>query len=555
MQLLDGENLRIVLGIKLKQLRTEKKLSLKDLSEQTELSISYLSEIEKGKKYPKPEKIMALARALDTSFDELVTLKVDESLDPLAAVLNSAAMREFPFQLFGIEPQGIMELFAHSPAKAGALLRTFTEILHGYDMRVEQFMLSALRSFQKMHLNYFEDLEEAAEAFIAEEKWKYRIPAPTEQFAKTLQSKYAYEIDESTLGEYWELQKFRSVLLNSGPHAHTPRLLLNTKLVPRQKAFIYGRELGYNYLNLVERALTSSWVKVESFDQVLNNFKASYFSGALLMPRDAVVKDLTKLFQKKQWDSALLLSSMEKYDVTPEMFIYRMTELLPKFLGLSELHFMRVSHDLSSGTLKMTKFLNLSQDFMPYGLELNEHYCRRWLPIAVLKREQQKISAHGPHKPVVALQRAFFVESQQEYFVITLARPFALQPSYHSSVSIGFLMNAAFKETVRFWNDPAIERINVNETCERCGLSAAHCRDRVAEADVYEKALRQRQREKILARLIGTGIQKRRPGKSGKSGKSEKPGTVAKPQQQGKSIAKTDQPTQTIVKNETDAIK
>jgi transcriptional regulator with XRE-family HTH domain len=506
---MDGENLRIVLGIKLKQLRTDKDMSLKELSALTDLSISYLSEIEKGKKYPKPEKIMALARALETSFDELVTLKVDEALDPIAAVINSPAMREFPFQLFGIEPQGIMELFSNSPAKAGALLRTFTEILHGYDMRVEQFMLSALRSYQKMHLNYFEDLEEAAEQFATEHKWKQRIPVSSEQFAKTLESHFRYEIDETTLGEYWELQKFRSVLINSGAYANAPRLLLNTKLMPRQKAFIYGRELGYSYLGLAERALTSSWVKVESFDQVLNNFKASYFSGALMMPREHVVKDLAKLFQRKQWEGHLLLSFVEKYDVTPEMFMYRMTELVPKFFGLSELHFMRVSHEVNADEMRITKFLNLSHGFTPNGLELNEHYCRRWLPVATLTRSQQKIAATNPNKPLVVAQRALFVERQEEYFVITLARPFALQPSYHSSVSIGFLMDADFKETVRFWNDESIERVQVNETCERCGLSALQCRDRVAPPQVYEKELRQRTREKVLAKLIGSGVQRR----------------------------------------------
>jgi transcriptional regulator with XRE-family HTH domain len=514
MQVLDGENLRIVLGIKLKQLRTDKNMSLKELSEQTDLSISYLSEIEKGKKYPKPEKIMALARALETSFDDLVTLKVDESLDPLTAVLNSSAMREFPFQLFGIEPQGVMELFSNSPAKAGALLRTFTEILHGYDMRVEHFMLSALRSYQKMHLNYFDELEQAAERFTTEVKWKHKLPVPTEQFAATLKAKYHYEIDEQTLGEYWELQKFRSVLLNSGPHADTPRLLLNTKLVPRQKAFIYGRELGYNYLNLAERALTSSWIKVESFEQILNNFKASYFAGALMMPQEYVVKDLTKLFQKKQWDASLFLSFLDKYDVTPEMFLYRMTELVPKFFGLSELHFMRFSHESNSGALSITKFLNLSQNFMPYGLELNEHYCRRWLPVAILKRSQQKIAGADPRRPIIVVQRALFVERQEEYFILTLARPFALQPSYHSSVSIGFLLNTQFKETVRCWNDDTIERVQVNETCERCGLSASQCHDRIAPPTIYEKEMRQRVRERVLTKLIGSGIQKRKPSKA-----------------------------------------
>ncbi len=502
-----GENLRIILGIKLKQLRTEKKLSLKELSEQTDLSISYLSEIEKGKKYPKPEKIIALAESLGTTFDELVTLKVDESLNPLTAILNSPMLREFPFEMFGIEQQDIMDLFSASPAKAGALLKTFLEIIRGYDMSVEHFILAALRSYQKIHLNYFEDLEQAAERFQTEMRWKNKTPLTTQSLKTALEERYNYLIDTTTLADYPELQKFRTVLApatgKNAKAAHKKsRLMLNEDLVDRQKAFIFGRELGYNYLNLKERALTSSWLKVESFEQVVNNFKASYFSGALLMNGDSMVKDIRRLFQKKQWDEQYFLSLLDKYAVTPEMLLYRMTELLPKFFGLPEIHFLRFSHRTSTGNMKLTKFLNLSQVFAPYGLDLNEHYCRRWLPVAVLKRSQTELAERDPTRPLVVVQRPYFVENDTEYFVITVARRFALKPLFHSSVSLGFQINDEFKEAVRFWNDPSVEKIHVNETCERCGLRDDVCRERVAPPTLYMKAERQRIREEVLQKLI-----------------------------------------------------
>jgi hypothetical protein len=512
-----GENLRIILGIKLKQLRTEKNLSLKELSEKTELSISYLSEIEKGKKYPKPEKIIALAESLGTTFDDLVTLKVDESLNPLTAILNSPMLREFPFELFGIEQQDIMDLFSASPAKAGALLKTFLEIIRGYDMSVEQFILAALRSYQKIHLNYFEDLEQAAERFSTEMRWRNQTPMPTYRLQEALEQKYHYTIDANSLADYPELQKFRTVFV-PGKSAKSPlgksapskpKLLLNSDLVDRQKAFIFGRELGYNYLNLKERALTSSWLKVESFEQVVNNFKASYFSGALLMNSDSMVKDIRRLFQKKQWDEVFFLSLLDKYAVTPEMLLYRMTELIPKFFGLPEIHFLRFSHRTSTGNMKLTKFLNLSQVFAPYGLDLNEHYCRRWLPVSVLKRAQSELAERDPMRPLVVVQRPHFVENNTEYFVITVARRFALKPLFHSSVSLGFQVNDEFKDVVRFWNDASIEKIHVNETCERCGLREDICRERVAPPTLYMKTERQRIREEVLQSLISGGVQKK----------------------------------------------
>ena len=50
--------IKLIFGLKMKQLRSGKDLSLFKLSKQTGLSKSYLNEIEKGKKYPKTDKIV-----------------------------------------------------------------------------------------------------------------------------------------------------------------------------------------------------------------------------------------------------------------------------------------------------------------------------------------------------------------------------------------------------------------------------------------------------------------------------------------------------------------
>ena len=55
--------------LKLRQLRIDKGYSLSQLSEKSGISISYLNEIEKGKKYPKTEKIIALGEALGCSYE------------------------------------------------------------------------------------------------------------------------------------------------------------------------------------------------------------------------------------------------------------------------------------------------------------------------------------------------------------------------------------------------------------------------------------------------------------------------------------------------------
>mgnify|MGYP003561732134 CR=1 FL=1 len=75
---MEQDYIKIIFGLKLKQIRTERELSLFGLSKLTGLSKSYLNEIEKGKKYPKPDKINLLSQHLDVSYDELVSLKLDK---------------------------------------------------------------------------------------------------------------------------------------------------------------------------------------------------------------------------------------------------------------------------------------------------------------------------------------------------------------------------------------------------------------------------------------------------------------------------------------------
>ena len=102
------ENLRFIMGFKLKQFRLEKGLTLKELAEETNLSISYLSEIEKGKKYPKPEKIFQLAQSLGVSFDDLVSLQISREADMLPVIFTSPVIKEFPFKMYGVSPQDLL---------------------------------------------------------------------------------------------------------------------------------------------------------------------------------------------------------------------------------------------------------------------------------------------------------------------------------------------------------------------------------------------------------------------------------------------------------------
>ncbi len=475
-------NFRFIFGLKLKYFRQQKELSMKDLSEQTGLSQSYLNEIEKGKKYPKTEKIMQLAHALRVPFDDLVSLSLDKGLSKISDILESPMIQDFPFEFFGITVEKVLEVITNSPSKATALATALIDISRTHDMRAEHFFLAAMRSYQEMHHNYFEDLEEAAERFMKQQKWNDEPPIEVTQLQSVLEQQYGYLVEETAFEDYPELKPLRSVWIDGS----TPQLLIHKDLQPSQKAFVLGRELGYCYLDLKERARTASWLKVESFDQVFNHYKAAYFSGALLMNRHRLQKDLKAFFQQMQWDGDSLMKLQKKYVATPETFFYRLSQLIPKFFHMSELHFLRFSHQRGTNSFHLTKELNMPLSLLPQGTNFDEHYCRRWRPITLLKDLEKKIDAGDSQVSLAGAQRVRFIETGEEVFFMGRARPVVLSDHMSFSISLGMRMDETFKKTVRFWKDPEIPSQVVSATCERCPLSAEDCQDRVASPRIYE---------------------------------------------------------------------
>ncbi len=495
-----AENLRFILGLKLRGRRQEMGLTLRQLAGRTGLSISYLSEIETGRKYPKPDKLLLLADALELSFDDLVSLRVNEDLVPLKEALSSSLLQEFPFELFGIEPEGLFALLADDPGKVGALIRAFLEIGRAYDVQVEQFLLAALRSYQQLHANYFADLEDEAAAFRRSRSWRQSGPLAPSVLARTLTEEWGYEVELKTLTDHPRLGGLRSVFVDGA----RPRLLVNGRLLPRQKAFVLAREIGYRQLGLGARAVTSSWLEADSFEQLLNNFKASYFAGALLIEADGLSRDLERLFAAPRWQERAWRGLLRRHGATPEMLFYRLTELVPQRFGLREIFFLRLTRTAGGDPVRLTKVFNMSRVPVPRGISLGEHYCRRWPAFGLLGRLMAAGGGGDPEKPLLSVQRSLFLDQQAEFFVMSMARPLVLSTGSHSCVSVGFLLDDDFRRRVRFWDDPEIPRVEVNLTCERCHLAAAECTDRAAEPVLCRRRDERRGKRRALAELLGS---------------------------------------------------
>lgn len=493
-----GDSVPVIFGLKVRQFREARKLGLKAAALKAGLSPSYLNEIEKGKKYPKADKIVQLANALGVSYDNLVSLKLDRDLNPLAPLLDSPAIRDLPLQLFGISKHDVFDLLTRAPHEAGALVRTLLEIARTYDVHVEHFLYAMLRSYQESHENYFEDIETAAGRFRANQGWPIDQTLSYDLLRPLVENEYGMAVSESEIERYPDLHAYRSIWAQGPP----PRIFINPHLTPSQKAFQLAREIGYREQGLKERGITSSRPAADSFQQVLNDFKASYFAGAAMMPRERIVPDLHAFFARETWNPDAFVGLMRRYEVTPEMFLYRLTQVIPRHFHIAELHFLRFSNVPGSGVYRLTKHFNMSQVPIPAGIGLNEHYCRRWLSVEVL----QELEKHGGQgdaaHPVVGVQRSMFLDRGTEFFCIALARPLALTAGTNTSVTLGFRMTDRFRRSVRFAEDPAIPRRQLNETCERCGLEPGQCFERAAPPVGFQQQQAAQRRKVQLEALL-----------------------------------------------------
>lgn len=485
---------RIILGLKVRQFRQERGWNFEEMSRQTGISISYLNEIEKGKKSPQPDMVRRLAKALETTPEFLASPELTKQLAPLGDLLQSNFLNELPLDLFGIELQQVVEIIARAPESVNAFISALLEIARNYSLREENFYFAALRAYQELRNNYFEEIEAAADDFVQKNSLPENGGVPSSLLANLLREQFDYHIDERGLEKYPALQSLRSVF-----NPHRRRLLLNSRLNERQRAFQLAKELGFNVLDLEERPLASNFLRVNSFEETLNNYKAAYFAVAILVNRRAFVRDVGDFFGKEKWDEKGLLEMMAKYQASPEVLFQRFNVLTNDF-QLDKVFFLRFIHDLERDAFDIDKELHLNRRHQPHATGLNEHYCRRWLSLSLLRDLQnQQNQSVSRSQLLVGVQRAAFLDTGEEYLCIAVAKPGYPTLGRNVSVTLGVLLDDHAKRTIRFWNDPAIPRATVNVTCQRCAL--ADCAERAAPPTVVEKREERREMQDLLKKL------------------------------------------------------
>ncbi len=474
---MEEDYIKLIFGLKLKQIRTDKNLSLLGLSKLSGLSKSYLNEIENGKKYPKPDKIAILSEKLDVPYDQMVSLKLDKNLAPIGDILQSKILKEIPLELFGIKESNLIDIVANAPAKVNAFISTIIEIAQNYNFSRESFYLASVRSFQEANNNYFEDLEQGVLKFAKAYHIDLNEIITSQDLEEVLVEEYGYTIEVNELSKYEALGNLRSMFVPK-----TKTLLLANEIDEAQRTFIYAKELAYNFLEIKERLFTFPWIKFDTFDQVLNNFYASYFAGALIIPSEKIKTQLNKIFEKDTFDTDLFLNAIEAYNASPESFYQRFTNILPKAYNIQNLFFLRFTHRANSERFYLKKELHLSHQQSPHANETNEHYCRRWVSLKMLKDISNSKLEH-----VFDMQISNYENDGMKYLVWSSATKDPFRENQYRSISVGLLINKQLQRKLNFLNDPKIESKNVGVTCERCAIMDCKVRE-VAPVFLDKKA-------------------------------------------------------------------
>jgi predicted transcriptional regulator len=417
-----------------------------------------------------------------------VSLDANKRLQPIIDLLHSDFLKMFPLETFGISTSKLMELMAEAPDKMNAFVSTIIKIMRNYQLQGEDFFKAALRSYQDFKDNYFDELEEAVKGLRAKFGIQNRQFHTSHIFEEILLEEYGVKIDRTHIGTIPGLNMVRSFFSSK-----RKTLYINSNLSLAQENFLIAKELGFQFLQLKDRPFETRMVELESFEKLLNNFKASYFSVALLLDKEEMVNTIKAMSGWKKWDGEKFLSLLEKYQVTSEMLIQRLANILPHYFGISDLFFLRFYSDPQQKEFEMTKEMHLSQLHDPYANQLDEHYCRRWISIHLMQQFRALQKEQQYDRPIAGAQISAFYGTDSSYLCLTIAKPSHDFLEHTTSVTIGLLVDKKLEKLFPFLKDPALLNKQVNNSCERCEIQ--DCESRAAPP-VFIKLHKTRQRVK-----------------------------------------------------------
>lgn len=471
--LIDKEILRLIFGLKLRSIREEKKLSLKELSKISGLSPSYLNEIEKGKKYPKTEKIIILAQGLNEKYENLISLELKKEFQTLKSLLDQNILKKIPLNSFGIPVTTLFELMANEPEKMSYLVGSLLEIARAHNISVDDIFYAILRSHIDINQNYFPDIEKKSSEIFQ----KYNFANLTfNQKLILIQKILSHDYKVKIYEEEFEFYNKRLKSLAYFTKNDGKKLFLSRKLNDLDKIFILAREYGHKLFKHDQAPTNSLITNFDSYEELYNHFEANYFALGLLIPFDFAKNAILEIL-KSPTPIESLKKAINESGMQPDALIQRFSQILPKEFNLNQIFFLRYEYDQEKEKYQISRELHLSSLHGPHRIKGNENYCLRWI-ISQLSLK----CINGSDEFVVGIQRSNFVDNQNEYLILACSFKNPLEKNKTTSVCIGILINEHAKKIIPILNTLDIQSVQVGETCERCSI--IDCKDRKKDKEV-----------------------------------------------------------------------
>ena len=346
----------LTIGRRIRQLRTERGITLDELATAVDRAASQLSMIENGKREPKLTLLQAIARALGTTIDAVLEAAPLDERSSLEISLERA-MKGATFQSLGIEP------FRVGKAIPTEMLRTVMA-LQGEIERLQDERAAtpeearranvALRRLMRTQNNYFPELEAQAREIL--DAVNHPGGPLTQRTASDIAAHLGF-----TLHYVSDLpQSTRSVADIKNGRLYLSSVL-TTKGDPRTAVLqaLSSRMLGHE-----EPTSYASFLR--------QRVETNYLTGALLIPEAHAVPFL----QDAKARRAISIEDLrDAYSVSYETAAHRFTNLATRHLDI-RVHFLKV-HE--SGTITKAyenDDVNFPTDTL--GSIEGQMCCRKW---------------------------------------------------------------------------------------------------------------------------------------------------------------------------------
>jgi hypothetical protein len=444
---------------------------LKDLHEITGLSVSYLSEIERGVKQLSFDRLADLAQKLRMRPDELIDGVVEAQLK--ARLSQLGVHLELSLTDLGIPEHLLASLLEAHEKDLLTLLRTLQTLVTSMGLQEDDVLDEWLRARLAVDEAYWPDMERRASEFLHRSGLFRREPARRRSLAEVrgcleryLRAHYGIGIEPLAR----ITPPGRKEPLHCRFDARQRTLFVYPDLDESHKAFVVAREIAYHHLGHEERSYIYRRVVARSVRQARADYDSSYFAACLLMPQHIYVEGLKSLF--RQVTPAHALEALRAMlflpqTISAEVLWYRLTQLLQVYFRLSP-HFITME---DRSTKDRVDYHIGARIFPVHGFIVDanqaERHCRRWQTIALLEYEQRRLEdVLETDRGVLRLQRSTFVTRGQT--LLNLSVLIRTSEGRKKVLTIGLPENKSLRELCSFSQHLRPEP--VGESCETCPL-------------------------------------------------------------------------------------